>query len=94
MDHDGLQAPRVGSLETQIWEYMMLHSFTKIFNHTLLPFRKVNAGPWAVICLDCCTVTYNPHMEKAVAEVSDVHRGEVRVFSPMQLPVVTPTVLR
>lgn len=66
---------------------MMLHSLNKIFDHTLLPFRKVNAGPWAVICLDCCTVTYDPHMAKAVAKVSDVHRGEVRVFSPMELTV-------
>lgn len=77
----------------------MLHP---LFHHTVLPFRRVPVGPWArvpvgpwaIICLDCCTLTYNPHMEKGVAKVSEVHHGEVRVFSPMELSVVTPTVLR
>lgn len=72
----------------------MLNMFHQILNHTLLPFRKVNVGPWAIICLDCCTVTYDLHMEKGVARVSDVHRGEVRVFSPMELPQIPRTVLR
>lgn len=68
----------------------MLH---QLFNHTLLPFRKVPAGPWAIICLDCCTVTYDVQMTLGVAKVSDIHRGEIRVFSPMELPQVPRTVL-
>lgn len=54
-----------------------------MFMHSLLPFRRVKAGNWSIICLDCCTVTYDFSMTKGVTTVSQDHRGEVRVFPPM-----------
>jgi hypothetical protein len=56
-----------------------------VFHHTVLPFRRVKAGPWAVICLECCTTTNGLDMTQTVAKVSETHRGEIRVFSPMEV---------
>lgn len=54
-----------------------------MFNHSILPFRRTRNDRWAIVCLDCCTTTYDFSMTKGVAIVSQDHRGEVRVFSPM-----------